>query len=241
MMRFLLAGLLALGILAVTTVEGAEVKDLITKLTDKDSDTRRAAAKDLAEMGGDARAAVPALIKALRDKDTYVRRFSAEALGKIGPEAKSGVKELALAMNDPEKEVGVAAVEALPKLGPDAIGALTTVVKDSSRDAQIRKKAALGLGSMGKQARGAVGVLSDVLTGKIANNKSKGKGKDKDDNDVRVEAATALGSIAKAEDTNAINALKSVAEGKQRNKGLQKVANTSLKQITGSGAGKKKD
>src|SRR5207249_2064441 len=129
-MRVVLTVMLALGICAVTAVEGAEVRDLIAKLSNKDSDVRRAAAKELSELGSEAKQAVPALTKALRDRDLFVRRFAAEALGKIGPDASDAIPKLALAMNDERKEVALAAVEALGKIGPSAIAALTSAVKD---------------------------------------------------------------------------------------------------------------
>jgi HEAT repeat protein len=229
-MRFVLAGVLALGIFAVSTVEGAEVRDLVAKLSNKDSEVRRQAARELGEMGAEAKDAVGALRKAMRDPDLFVRRFSAEALGNIGVEAKAAVPELALALNDEKKEVALAAVESLGKLGPASIAALTSAIKDTNKDPLIRKKAALGLGKIGLQARSAVPALTDVLTGKIGG-KTRRKNKDKEDNDIRVEVATALGAVAKPDDSAAIEALKAVSEGKQKNKALKKAAGDSLKQI----------
>jgi HEAT repeat protein len=238
-MRYVMACALGLGIVAVTAADAAEVSDLIKKLGDKDPEARREAAKDLGEMGAEARSAVPALKKAVRDKDSFVRRFSIEALGKIGEEAKSAIPDVALAMKDEKKEVALAAADALGSMGPGAIQALTSAVKDAEKDPQVRKKAALSLGRQGKQARSAVPALTEVLTGKTKE-KNKKKGKDLEDNDVRPEAATALGSIATEDDKDAIAALKSVAEGKQKNKALQKAAGDSLKQITGMEPKKKK-
>jgi HEAT repeat protein len=232
-MRYLLACALGLAVFAVASAEAAEVRDLMKKLASKDVEQRREAAKDLGELGSEARDAVPALKKALRDSDLFVRRFSVEALGKIGPDAKAAIPEVALAMNDEKKEVALAAAEGLGKMGPDAVKALTVAVKDANKDPLVRKKAALSLGNMGLQARGAVPALADVLTGKISNGKTnpKKKGKDLTDNDVRVEVATALGDVARAEDKAAIDALKSVSEGKQKNKALKKAAADSLKKI----------
>jgi len=232
-MRYLLACALGLGIFAIASAEAAELNELMKKLASKDVEQRREAAKELGDLGSEAKDAVPALKKALRDSDLFVRRFSIEALGKIGPDAKAAIPEVALAMNDEKKEVALAAAEGLGKMGPDAIKALTSAVKDVNKDPQVRKKAALSLGNMGLQARGAVPALADVLTGKVGNNKTnpKKKGKDLTDNDIRVEVATALGAIAKAEDTAAIDALKSVSEGKQKNKALKKAAADSLKKI----------
>lgn len=238
-MRAIPMGLLALAILLVTVAEGAEVNDLIVKLRDKDSDARRAAAKDLAELGPEARAAVPELTKALRDRDLFVRRFAAEALGKIGPEAKASIPALALAMSDERKEVQIAATTALGQIGKDSIPALIAALKDPNKDPAVRRLAAQGLGKAGAPARGAVSVLSDILTGRIKTPKAAKKGKNNDD-DFRVDVAVALGSVAKAEDKAAINALKSVSEGKQRNKALQRAANDALRQINGSAPARKK-
>jgi HEAT repeat protein len=239
-MRVYLGGLLALAIVLAASANGAEVRDLITKLKSNDAEARRTAAKDLAEIGPEARAAVPALTKALSDKDLFVRRFSAEALGAIGSDAKSAVTALAMALNDSRKEVQLAAVDALGKIGPASIKALTNTVKDTSKDGAVRQKAAQALARLGLEARGAVPTLASVLKEKV-----KGKGKNKfNDDDVRVDVAVALGAIAKAEDKAAIEALRSVSEGKQRNKALKQAAGEALKKITGEepkGKKKKKD
>lgn len=225
---------------AVTVAEGAEVADLIAKLKDKDSDVRRAAAKELSELGPDAKSAVPDLSRTLKDRDLFVRRYSAEALGNIGSDAKSAIPGLSMLMNDERKEVQLAAVEALGKIGPDSITALVSAVKDPNKEPAVRGKAALSLGKIGKQARAAVPVFTDILSGKIKTGKAtKKKGKGNDD-DIRVEVATALGAVAKAEDKDAIAALRMVSEGKQKNKALQKAASDSLKELTGMPAKKKK-
>jgi HEAT repeat protein len=242
-MRFLLTGLLAVALCAVTAAEGAEVRDLIAKLSNTDSDVRRAAAKELGELGGEARAAVPALTRALGDRDLFVRRFAAEALGKIGPDARDAIPKLGQATGDARKEVALAAVDALGKLGTPAIDTLTGAVKDSGKDPAVRARAIQQLGKMGPEARGAIKTLTEVLTGKVsAGPKVKGKGKKKGpiDDDLRVEAAVALGEVAKAEDTGAVEALRSVAEGKQRNRQLRKAAGDSLRKITGMGPKKRK-
>src|SRR5205807_6062275 len=124
-MRFLLTGLLALGICTVTA-EAADVRDLVAKLGNTDSDVRRAAAKELGELGSEAKPAVPALIKALNDRDLFVRRFAAEALGNIGPDARLAIPKLVKATSDSRKEMALASVDALGKMGPEAVDALTT-------------------------------------------------------------------------------------------------------------------
>lgn len=227
-MRAIGTGLLVLSFVVVAA-EAGEVSELAKKLKDKDSDVRRAAAKELGDLGEGAKAAVVELTKALKDEDLFVRRYAAEALGKVGPEAKGSVPALARAMNDEKKEVQLAAVEALGKIGTEAAPALIAAVKDPGKDPGVRKKAAQGLAKIGPSARGAVQALSDVVTGKIAS--PKGDKKAKTDDDVRVDAATALGAVAKASDKAAVAALKSVSEGKQRNRPLQKAASEAMKKI----------
>jgi HEAT repeat protein len=208
-----------------------DVKDLVVKLKDKDSDVRRAAAKDLSELGAEAKAAVPALTTALGDKDVFVRRFSAEALGMIGPEAKSAIGKLSTLMLDERPEVQQSAVVAITKMGSAGVLALTNAVKDANKSLEVRRKAAKGLGDIGKEARGAVPALTDVLTGKIKSGEKAKKGMVNED--IKVEVAAALGKIATKSDTDAIAALKAITEAKQRNKALLQAAVVSLKQITG--------
>jgi HEAT repeat protein len=238
-MRKCLGAMLALTIIMVASATGADVNGLIAKLKNPDSDVRRAAAKELGELGTDASPAVPALTKALADKDRYVRRFAAEALGAIGADgAKSAVPQLSLLVNDSSKEVQLAAIEALSKMGAVSTKALANAVKDTAKDAMVRIKAAQGLAQIGAEARGAVPALTNILKAKV---KGKGKGKRNDD-DIRADVATTLGSIATKEDTAAIEALKAVSEGKQKNKALKQAAGDALRKITGEAPkGKKKN
>ena len=235
-MRIVLTSVLTMCICFVAYAHGAEVRDLIAKLKDKDSDIRRAASKELSELGPEAKSAVPDLIKAMRDKDLFVRRYSAEALGNVGPDAKSAIPTLAAAMNDEKKEVAEAAVDALGKFGHESLAALTSALKDPNKDPNVRRKAAIGLGQIGLRARGAVPAMTDILRGKVKPGK-KGKG---NDDDIRVEVASALGSVAKSDDTAAIKALESVSEGKQKNKELKKAASDALRRINGTEPAKKK-
>jgi len=240
MRRVLLASGLLLGILGVVYAENGAVRELIAKLSHKDVAVRRQTAQDLAELGPEAKLATAALRKALHDPDLFVRRFSALALGKIGPEvpdAKETVSALALALNDSKKEVQLAAADALLQMGPLALNAFLAVVKDSSRDPAIRKKATQGLAKIGPQARGALPALTEMLT--TPQKMAKGKANLNDD-DVRLDAAVALGKLAKPSDTAAINALKLVSEGKQKNKALKKAAENALREINGMPAKKKK-
>jgi hypothetical protein len=238
-MRYLLASALSFTLIGVALAADSDLADLITKLASKETSVRRQAANDLGDMGPEAGPASAALRKAVKDPDAYVRRFSAQALGKIGGEArevKSNVSTLTLALSDEKPEVHLAAIDALVNIGPPALDSLMAALKDPTKVPAVRKKAAQGLGKIGPAARGAVPVLSMLVTGKGPKNKAK----DLNDEDIRTDAAAALGKVAKKDDKVAINALKEVAESKQRNKGLLKAAQDSLRELTGSVPPRKK-
>ncbi|MBY0228429.1 MAG: HEAT repeat domain-containing protein [Gemmataceae bacterium] len=238
-MRMLRPTALALAILFPSWAAAGPMEDLVAKLKDKDSVVRRQAALELGEMGKDAGKAGPALMRALKDSDAFVRRYAAQALGKIGLEgkpAKEAISGIHLLTNDERKEVQLAAIETLSSFGEPALPALTSTLKDGNKDPQVRKKAAQGIGKIGLPARSAMGTLTEIVTGKGPKGK---KGKMGGDDDLRPEAATALGKIAKKEDSDAVAALKSAAEAKGRGP-LKQAAAEAYYKITGERIGKKK-
>jgi HEAT repeat protein len=83
-------------------------------LKDDDPNVRLEAAQQLADMGPDAREAVPVLNNALADADPRVRATAAYALGRIGPDAKDAIPGLVDTMNDQNRAVRRAAILALP-------------------------------------------------------------------------------------------------------------------------------
>jgi HEAT repeat protein len=231
-MRKLLLGALALAIIAVSA-PGAEVGELINKLRDKDSDVRRAAAKDLAEMGPEARPALADLIRALKDSDLFVRRYAAEAIGSIGPEARSAIPDLKKALADTRKEVQLAVVVALGKIGPESLQTLLVALKDSAVDAEVRRRAADALGSFGKDGRPAIKPLTEVLVGPASKGKEKTPKKMGNPDDIRMAVVTALGQLANAEDKDTISAVRSLLDKKQKNKELKSAASQAIKMIEG--------
>jgi HEAT repeat protein len=237
-MNKLLTGVLALTVWAVSSAEGADVPDLIRKLKSADSDVRRAAARELAEAGSEARPAVDALVTALKDRDLFVRRFAAQALGAIGPGAKAAVPALRTALGDRRREVQDAAAVALGKIGgPEGVSALAAAVRDPDREPSVRRKAAEALGALGQEARPAVPALTSALKGGAPKGKAKKK---MTPEDVRVDSARALGQVATEEDQGAVEALRAIAEGKGGNRELRRAAAEALRQITGKGPRKKK-
>ena len=224
MTRFL--GLVGL-VLCATIARGADVGDLIKQLKDADNDGRRAAAKALGEGGAGSKAAVPALIQALKDKDLYVRRFSAEALGDIGSDAQSAVSALTASLNDPKQQVQSAAARALGKMGPSGVETLIDLLKDDSKDTAMRRQAIDSLSGLGAAARAVVPVLTDLIKQPVAKSKKKMAPED-----LRVDAATALGSLAKSSDKEVVETLEALTEKKAKTpRGVRMAANAALKKI----------
>jgi HEAT repeat protein len=215
-------------VLCATMARGADVGDLIKQLQDGDNEARRAAAKALGEGGAEAKAAVPALTRALqRDKDLFVRRFSARALGDIGPDAKSAIPALTAALNDSKQEVQIAAAGALGKLGPSGIEALITILKDDRQGTMTRRQAVDSLSHAGAAAHSAVPALTQLVKENAGKNKKKMVPED-----LRVDAATALGSLAQPDDKDAIATLEALVGKKSKApRGVKMAANMALRKI----------
>lgn len=239
-MRMLKITALTLAIFLPAWAVAGPVEEQMAKLKNKDSVVRRQAAMELGDMGKEAEKAVPALLKSLKDSDAFVRRYAAQALGKIAPEGKAGkdaISAVFLLTNDERKEVQLAAIDTLSSFGTPALDALVSTLKDGNKDPQIRKKAAQGIGKIGLEGRRALPVMTEILTGKAKGGKKAGKMGN--DDDLRPDVATALGSIAKKEDSEVVSALKSAAEAKGRGP-LKGAAADAYYKITGERIGKKK-
>ncbi len=221
-----LLGVLAVGLCLAVSALAADVEDLIKQLKDKDNDARRAAAKALAEAGGDAKAATPALVTALKDKDMFVRRFAAMALGEIGADSRDALPGLKKALDDPRKEVQEAAATAMGKMGGEAVAPLAAAVKDGNREPDVRRKAVEALGALGSEARPAVTVLLDALKGGGGGNKKMANA-----GDIRTEVVIALGNIASPGDKDVLTALQDLTDKKQRDATLKKAANAAIAKL----------
>lgn len=198
----------------------ADVPALVKQLKSPSAEERRTAAKELAEMRGDAKPAVNALVGALGDQDKFVRRFAAQALGEIGADARPGVKGLTttLTKTAEAREVQQAAAIALGKIGSDGIPALVGALKDKKLDTSVRSKAAEGLGLLGSAGAPAVGDLTKALG----------------DPEVRMAAVSALaqmGPTAKESE----KALRAMFEDKKnkRDKALMNAVKDALKKVKG--------
>lgn len=205
------------------TVHATDVTTLVKNLKAKDTDVRRQAAKELADMGktrnldaDEARAlkaAVPALLVAMKDNDVFVRRFATQALGQFGTDDSHTLPALIAALKD-DKQVVEAAATALGKMGAPAVKPLADMVKDKNKDVLARKKGLTSLAEIGPAARDAVPVLVALLK----------------DMPVRLEAALALGAIG-PDARAAVEPLKAIVASRERDRTFKQACNTALTKI----------
>lgn len=126
---------------------------------------RVGAAKELAELGPKAKAAIPALCEALQYKDGWVRGKCAEALAYMGPDAAAAVGPLTGMLTDRSWDARVKAATALGWIGsaakPSAAGLATMLAAD--KDADARSAAAWALGRVGAEPSAALPALKAAL------------------------------------------------------------------------------
>src|SRR6516162_9905424 len=77
-----------------------EVRKLVAQLKDRDAGQRQIAARELAKLGPEAKAAVPVLVAALGDDDAEVRQTATNVLAKVG---KTAVPALGKALESDQR------------------------------------------------------------------------------------------------------------------------------------------
>ena len=157
--------------LALTQVDPTRAGDAVPLLVNALDNA--AVAEALADMGPEARAAVPALIAALKHREKAVRDSARHALGRIGPRA---VPALIDALKSPSEGVSVLAAEALAAVLPRPKEAVPALRDALQRDRSHAAVYARTLGEIGPPARAAIKELNGLLPDAAA----------------RVEAAVAL-------------------------------------------------
>ena len=107
----------------------------------------------LAEMGPEARPALPALVQALRDPHEVVRCRAMMALADMGPDARMAVPALIQMLDDPSRLVRRWAAATLGEIGPTVPAAIPALIEAlAGDDAVNRAVASAALGKMGGRA-----------------------------------------------------------------------------------------
>jgi hypothetical protein len=110
----------------------ADVAALMKGLKSRDVKVRQQSVEALANLGTQAKPAVPALIQALRDRDGLIRYLAVQALVNIGPEAKAPLQDT-IKVADPTTRYYASA--ALRQLGAGKGAAKVTNGRLTKKDA----------------------------------------------------------------------------------------------------------
>lgn len=157
---------------------------LIEAMRKKDPFIRRRAAAGLADLGPDAKDAVPVLVDALGDtEDGWVPRVACWALRNIGPAAKNALPRLRELLKENNNLLQMDAARAMVAIDPKAEEARPVLRKLIERyPGQIGVKAAAALGKMEGGLATALPVLIKGL-------------EDPGSSFARIDAATGLGEL----------------------------------------------
>lgn len=129
-----------------------------------DASKRVEAAQQVAKLGGDASAAVPALLKFMDQVKGADRAKVVTALGAVGGDDKKlGATLASVAAKDADPVVRQAAIAALPKMadGKSQVGAIVTAAR-TDKDEKTRIAAINALGSLGQGDRDAMKTLEGL-------------------------------------------------------------------------------
>ena len=181
-----ISGTIFIFLMGALMTAAAQVDELISDLVDGGKVARREAARSLALIGPEAKAAVPALARALDDDEVQVFFWSATALANLGPAAHEATPELIKRLSRGGRryrdQVRLRVVTALTRIGPAAVPQLIDALGDDS--SSIRSGAANVLGNMGPAAHEAVPRLFALLAD--------------EENHIGETAGAALGKIGRA-------------------------------------------
>jgi len=139
---------------------GDPVARWAAELQDEDVHVRRAAARQLADLGFEAEPAASALGNALDDPDREVRRLAIHAVSQVGPPAESFLPALQNALDDEELSVRIAAAIAINRIDPNEEGHQRVLI-----DAMKMGEGGIivTVGQMAEDAGWAVPTLIDLL------------------------------------------------------------------------------
>lgn len=125
---------------------------------------RRAAAKQLSQLGGDARPVMPALAAALIDPDRAVRGYCYNMLNRLRAPADILVPGLIAALRSPDPAIRVFGAGELGFIGPEAkAGVPPLIVALDDEDESVRLNAIIALGRIGPAAKPAIPYLRELL------------------------------------------------------------------------------
>jgi HEAT repeat protein len=149
---------------AVCKIGAAALPVLRDGLKGENRNVRGFAALALADMGPEAKAAVPALLAAARDKDSFMCRVAIGAVEKLDAQAGGFIPTLIAALQDNDAQVRIEATGALARRGPSARSAAPALVGLLKEDnGELRRSALVALGAIKPSAKAVVPALIRAL------------------------------------------------------------------------------
>ncbi|MCD6050680.1 MAG: repeat-containing protein [Verrucomicrobia bacterium] len=125
---------------------------------------RRAAAKQITLLGGEAKGTAPMLSQALADPDRVVRGYCYNLLNRLGAPAEVVVPGLLRALRSPDPAIRVFGAGELGFIGPEAkAGVSALILALDDLDESVRLNAIVALGRIGPAARAAIPRLRELL------------------------------------------------------------------------------
>jgi len=119
----------------------------------------------IAALASAGKEALPELIAAMDDEDAAIRYWGATGVGNLAADARAAESKMATALRDVSVSVRVAAARALCMMGKPAQALPVLIETLGSEYPWGRLQAAIVLGEIGEQARGAEEALKKALTG----------------------------------------------------------------------------
>lgn len=166
--------------------EGPHITSLAEMLRNPELRIRILAARTLAAVGPQARAAIPALVEAERQNNNLLREYVIDALGRIQPSNPEVASVLRIALRDGDAKVRVRAADGLNYGGAaagSAVPVLTEALKDG--DVEVRRSVITALGTIASQNQ----TLNSLIIPEVTS------GLDDSDFLVRILAAKALARL----------------------------------------------
>jgi len=134
---------------AVTRIEEDLLASLVKGLRDKSAAVRGKSAQQIAEMGSNAKAALPSLVEALADNNSAVRLAVIDVFLAIGPDA---ILVLGEALRDKNPQVRLTAINALGRMGPDARFVLPELIACTGMEVRTKEETLQALARIGDYA-----------------------------------------------------------------------------------------
>ena len=145
---------------------GSAAVDVLRELltTHAEPDVRLTAAELLGKMGPEAHAASDDLIAATTDSDPHVRALAAVAIPAVNTPPDEGIPPLVTMLNSEHAAIAARAISVYREDAKPALAALERLMRDETKEIEMRWNAARSLGKLGPAGIDALPLLIEFTT-----------------------------------------------------------------------------